>query len=445
MNILGVIAEFNPFHNGHQYLLKTAKQQCQADYTIVVMSGDFTQRGEPAIYDKFIRARWALLCGADLVLELPVCAATASAGDFALGGVAQLMATGVVTHLGFGCESADMETLRHLASILSQEPQDYRALLKDGLKAGHSWPSARSLALEQYLKMQQDQTPARQEQTMVPQSKAATPPNQSAAAALPDAAVASPADFLRHPNNILALEYMMALEQSGASIKPLPVLRIHAGYHDMSLDRPVCSATALRNAIFSDRPFDSYVGHFPAEITTDARLINETVPPICAGDFSAQLSYALLNAPSLTSYMDMDQFLADRISNQLGSFTGYDSFVDSLCHRSYTRTRIQRALLHVMLDITREDRQILTDLCGCGYMRVLGFRKSAAPLLTAIKRHGTVPMLTRPAKAARVLSDTRALRLLSRDIHASDIYRLAFNIRAGQPSAHEFCRKLMVL
>ena len=162
-------------------------------------------------------------------------------------------------------------------------------------------------------------------------------------------------------------------------------------------------------------------------------------------DFSAQLSYALLNAPSLTRYMDMDHFLADRIAHQLVSFTGYDSFVDGLCHRSHTRTRIQRALLHVLLDITREDRQTLTDLHGCGYLRVLGFRKTAAPLLTAIKAKGTVPMVTRPAKAAQVLSDPRALRLLSRDIHASDIYRLAHNIRAKQPSAHEFCRKLMVL
>lgn len=422
MNILGVIAEFNPFHNGHQYLLKTAKQQCQADYTIVVMSGNFTQRGEPAIYDKFIRARWALMCGADLVMELPVCAATASAGDFALGGVAQLMATGVVTHLGFGCESAGMDALRYLASVLSNEPEDYRALLKDGLKAGQSWPSARSRALQQYLATQQSQDASQQ-----------------------GAASLSPADILRHPNNILALEYMMALEQLGAPITPLPVLRIHAGYHDTRLDRPICSATALRGAILGGQPVNGYVGHFPADIAVDARHICETVPPLHAGDFSAQLSYALLNAPSLTHYMDMDQFLADRIGNQLGGFTDYDSFVDDLCHRSYTRTRIQRALLHVMLDITREDRQTLTSLGGCGYMRVLGFKKTAAPLLKAIKQHGTVPMITRPAKAAQVISDARALRLLSRDIHASDVYRLAWNIRAKQPSAHEFCRKLVVL
>lgn len=445
MNILGVIAEFNPFHNGHKYLLDTAKKQCQADYTIVVMSGNFTQRGEPAIYDKFVRTRWALMCGADLVIELPVISATASAGDFALGGVAQLLSTGVVTHLAFGCENPDLDRLMHIAKILSREPEGYQKQLKDGLKNGLSWPDARSRALCSYTAHADAGKPSDPGFASGSATKPQVHPNTDKPPV---------PDMLRQSNNILALEYLTALKKLDAAITPVPVARIHAGYHDTTLDTPICSATALRLAITGKTDPKDYLCHFPREIADHVKNICLHTPPMDAGDFSSMLAYrlhcltglagGLCGDIKLTDISDVDKFLADRITNQLNEFTGFLQFADHLKHRSYTRTRISRALLHTLLNITREDSQAFTDLNGCGYLRILGFRKTAAPLLSKIKSQALVPMITRPQHYRKLLDNDRARRLFALDVSASDIYRLAWNIKAGQTAEHEFRQKLIL-
>ncbi len=444
MNILGVIAEFNPFHNGHKYLLETAKKQCQADYTIVVMSGNFTQRGEPAIYDKFIRTRWALMCGADLVIELPVVSATASAGDFALGGVAQLFSSGVVTHLAFGCENPDLSKLMRMAEIFGKEPEGYKKHLKAGLKAGLAWPDARSRAMIRYTS---DEDIAGQAYANLAGQADADFARQEDA---DSARHTDTASMLRQSNNILALEYLMALHRLGAHITPVPVARIHSGYHDITLDTPICSATALRLAITGQKAPEDYLGHFPGEIAKNARQTCLDTPPITADDFSSMLAWRLHHltgsAPGdtkLTDISDVDRFLADRITNQLNTFTGFSDFADQLKHRSYTRTRISRALLHVILDITRQDSQAFTELGGCGYLRILGFRQTAAPLLSEIKKQAAVPMITRPQHYAKLLEDSRARRLFALDVSSSDIYRLAWNIKAKQAADHEFLRPLI--
>ena len=148
MKVTGIIAEYNPFHNGHKYQIEEAKKN--SDYVIVAMSGDFTQRGEPAICDKYLRANMALMCGADLVLELPVSYATSDAKRFAMGGVSLLSSIGVVDELSFGIEPGCDELIFRLASFLSDSPASYQAELRDNLKSGLSYPSARASALGKY-------------------------------------------------------------------------------------------------------------------------------------------------------------------------------------------------------------------------------------------------------------------------------------------------------
>ena len=213
--IVGIVAEYNPFHLGHAYQLQYAKETLGADYCIVVMSGPFTQRGTPALFDKYTRASHALACGADLVLELPVIYATASAEAFALGAVSVLENTGIVDTLLFGCEADDITPLKEIASLLVSEQDDYKKALQAELANGKAFAEARAIAL-----------------------------NHSEYASL-----------INTPNNILAVEYLKALKRLNSSIEPIGLKRKGSGYHDETLQSPMASATAIRKAIFAKDDF----------------------------------------------------------------------------------------------------------------------------------------------------------------------------------------------
>ncbi len=419
MNILGIIAEFNPLHRGHSYLMEKAREKCCADYTIVIMSGNFTQRGEPSIYDKQTRTRWALACGADLVIEMPTAAACASAKDFARCGVSLLASTGIVTHLAFGCENADLTRLSQLSKILGSEPAPFKDHLKEGLRQGLSWPAARSQAL---VGMVGD-----------------TPP-----------------ELLKQPNNILALEYLSALEESRKvfhhAITPLPVQRIHAGYHDPGLEKPFCSATALRQAILQDKATNNYLFHFPDQIKKDAARVICREPAITPEDLSAMVGLCLLNTSEkdLSEILDIDPSLKDRIFSQVEYFSGFNAFADQLATRAYTRTRISRILIHLLLNIKNSHRQDLVQCSYSPYIRILGFKKDSVPLLGNLKKNCRLPVISRPAAAyrsddARRLLSPAAQRLFALDVHAAEIYQSLQSIKKGSPVPHEFRQKVVIL
>lgn len=413
MNILGIIAEFNPLHRGHSYLMEKAKQMSGANYTIVIMSGNFTQRGEPAIYDKQTRTRWALACGADLVIEMPAAAACASAKDFARCGVGLLAATGIVTHLAFGCENAELPRLSRLSKILRFEPDPYKDRLKESLRQGLSWPAARSRALAGLV----EDTP----------------------------------ELLKQPNNILALEYLAALEESREifhhTITPLPVQRIHAGYHDPGLEKPFCSATALRQAILQDKDPNNYLFHFPDQIKEDAAKIICREPAITSDDLSSMVGLCLLNTSEdeLLEILDMDPSLKDRIINQAEYFSGFNAFANRLVTRAYTRTRISRILIHLLLNMKNNCRQDLLQCSYAPYIRILGFKKDSAPLLGDLKKSSLAPVISRPAAALRQLISPDAQRLFRLDVHAAEIYQNLQSIKKGSPVPHEFRQKVVIL
>ena len=210
MNVLGIVSEYNPLHSGHVYHIAASREKTGATHAVCVMSGNFVQRGEPAIVDKWARAKMALNSGIDLVIELPVVFACASAEIFARGAVRILNQTGIINYLCFGSEQGELETLKRIASVLAEEPSEFRTSLKKYLKQGLSFPAAREKALTGYLRD-------------------------------------VPGGIMDKSNNILAIEYLKALITTGSGMEPVTIRRKGSGYQDSIITETFSSATAIRN------------------------------------------------------------------------------------------------------------------------------------------------------------------------------------------------------
>ncbi|MBP5264743.1 MAG: nucleotidyltransferase [Lachnospiraceae bacterium] len=430
MTVNGIIAEYNPFHNGHQYHLERSRMETGADYNVVVLSSNFTQRGEPAILDKFARAKMALECGADLVLELPIFCSAASAEYFARGGVSILHQLGVVDYLCFGSECGKVDILERFAKILLEEPSRFVKDLKSGLAAGHSYPVARNRALMDYA---------------------------------PE--LAKYENILASPNNILGIEYIKALLSFDSKIKPHTIQRAGANYHDRLFGAEYCSALALREALNSDQKPLTLASQMPKKAF---RILSESLietPPITSEDFSQMLLYKLLmeKDAGFDDYVDVTPELSDRIKNMLKDYQGFSQFCDVLKSKNMTYARISRSLLHILLDDkkdgangtvskevqisgkqSRESTQTNASCPPVPYARVLGFRKDAAPLLTEIKKNSKIPLVTKLADAKEVLDETTHA-LLTEDLRKGSIYESIAAIKAGRAAMDERQRQIVVI
>ena len=332
MKVNGIVAEYNPFHNGHAYQMQHAKEATGADYTIIVMSGNFMQRGAPALLDKFTRAKMALECGADLVLELPICYAASSAEFFAKGSVALFDKLGVTTNLCFGSECGNIDTLSRIAEIFYTEPEPYVESLRCNLKKGMSFPIARTWALLQYAPSLSDDK-----------------------------------DVLSSPNNILGIEYLKALKKLNSPIVPFTLKREYSGYHDTELHDCSSSASAIRKVLMNI-PASPYL---PKNIS--AQLSEQLPPgslsiiqnewnfscPVEADDFSLLLKYRLLSEPheSLCKYQDVSEELSNRIIRNRNQFRSFGQFCTLLKTKELTYSRISRSLLHILLSKPRPRRR----------------------------------------------------------------------------------------
>ena len=216
MKTAGIIAEYNPFHKGHEYQIRYTKEKLKADYVIVAMSGDYVQRGTPALISKHTRTEMALRCGADLVLEMPVSISTASAEAFAMGGVSLLDSLGIVDILCFGSESGEISALKELAEILVEEPEEYKKLLKSFLSEGLTFPAARSQALTEYFKNPRNFSGDDFDGVLTPLLNEVT-------------------QILNTPNNILGIEYCKALLRLNSQIRPVTIRREGMGYHETTV------------------------------------------------------------------------------------------------------------------------------------------------------------------------------------------------------------------
>lgn len=415
MKVTGIIAEYNPFHNGHLYQLTEARKKTDADFIIVVMSGDFMQRGTPAIINKWERTRMALSGGADLVLELPCVFATASANMFALGGISLLARTGVVTDLCFGAETDSITDFLTLAKFLNEEPDFFKNALKDELKTGISFPAARSSAL-------------------------------SAEASLP----LSSEKLLSSPNNILGIEYCKALFALSSSIKPHIIKREGSGYNDREFNRQdrFASASAIRTVLLNPskgRSSSDLSSFLPASSLDILKNSKNKQAFLSENDFSLLLHYQLLREMDLgfSSYSDVSKDLSNRIKNRISGFTSWSDFALSLKTKELTYTRINRALTHILLGIT-DDNFLFAKSNLPLYLRILGFSKNASLLLSSIKHNSSIPLISKLADAKNSLSDA-SYDMLKADIFASDIYRTVKTAKTGQNDPNEFKQSLILL
>lgn len=391
MKTVGIIAEYNPFHNGHLYQLKKAKEITGADFVVVVMSGDFTQRGTPAVFDKYTRCRLSLLAGADLCIELPVVYATASAELFAKGAVSLLSALGVDA-LCFGSECGEIAPLREIASLLFAEPPAYKEALNKSLKEGLSFPSARAVAVR-----------------------------KCAHAGSLSGVDAAASDVLASPNNILGIEYLkalLALEKNGQHAPvPYTIKREGDGYlsHTLS-EESFCSAMALRKGIAEENP--DLLRYVPESIRQEFSDTCQTKSALCADDFSGMLFYKLLSEKDAgyDSYLDVSSDLSDKIRKNLGTFTTFSAFCEnSLKSKDITLTRVYRSLLHILLSIKKEDLPAATP-----YARILGFREASFEVFGCLSKEN-IPLLSRLKDASSLLSP-EAFSCLSKDIFAAQLY-----------------------
>ncbi len=410
MKVTAVIAEYNPFHNGHLYQLDTIRQTCDTDSIIVVMSGDFMQRGIPAIVDKYERCQMALDNGADLVFELPVYFALGSAEYFAQGAVSLIDKLGVVDFLHFGSESGDASLLyRFTSTTLAHESDAYRAALNRHLKLGCSFPAARDNALSELFS---DDSRIKQ--------------------------------LVSAPNNILGIEYIKALIQRDSTIKPVTLARKGEGYASDSLaPDSFASANAIRRALFAgtqNRIPDRIKDHVPTSVY--ASLQQNTF--LCTNDFSELLLYKMLQdavsgKDAFAAYYDIGEPLSHTMHNKLPGYTTFEDFALLCKTRNLTYSRICRGLMHILLDMTQENADALKQQDYAQYARLLGFTARGRQLLGSIKANASIPVITKPSSALRHLSGT-ALMSLRSDIHAADIYdsvRQQKRIRLSDPVSND--------
>lgn len=400
MKVNGIIAEYNPFHNGHKYQLEESKRLTGADYTIVVLSSNFVQRGDPSLIDKHTRAEMALQNGADLVLELPIIYAASSAEFFATGAVSLLDKLGVVTHLCFGSECGDTALLKQIASILLKEPGDYKQVLKAQLKQGRTYPTARNSALIQHC-------PALTENK----------------------------GLLSSPNNILAIEYIKAILKMDSAMEPVTVRRLGTDYHDPAPHSQYCSSLAIRQALADGRELSSVAHYIPdsARALLAERLVLGR--GICSNDFSSALYYKLLSERDggFDKYLDVSTDLSNRIYKHLPEYKNFDDFCDLLKTKELTYTRISRCLLHILLNLTKEDMEICAELEYTPYAHILGFRKDAEPLLGAVKNYTAIPLVSKLADAEKLLP-TDAFLMLKQEIAINQLYYgIAAGLAGSQP------------
>lgn len=411
MKTVGLITEYNPFHNGHAYHIEKAKMLTGADRVIVVMSGDFVQRGAPAVMPKHLRTESALLSGASLIIELPVCFATGSAEYFAQGSISLLNRLGCIDSICFGSECGDLHLLEEIAQILADEPIEYQTALKQALKEGASFPAARQEALNIYSDKY--------------------------------------SEILASPNNILGIEYLKALAKIHSKMEPFTIKRIGAGYHDMDIDGQFSSATAIRSDIYQPADVNSSseslpLTHIQTQVPSSCHELMkknyQTRYPVKADDFSLLLKAKLLSetAGSLSHYLDMSPELANRILRLRNDYLSFEQFCDLLKTKELTRSRISRSFIHVLLGITND--WLTAMKAPAPYARILGFRRDHADLLGILKQTSDIPLITSPARA--VLADT-AYQMLELDIYASDLYESVITDLYGTPFHNELTKQII--
>ncbi|MBR4514611.1 MAG: nucleotidyltransferase family protein [Lachnospiraceae bacterium] len=409
MKVTAIISEYNPFTNGHAYLLKKISEELDPDFVISVMSGDFVQRGECAMWDKYTRARIALECGMDMVIELPFAYASGSAFDFATGAVNLINSLRVVDTIAFGAETTDARLFEAVADILVNEPPAYKSALKIALSKGLSFPAARQEAVSSCIT---DMSPEE---------------------------ISALDTLLSSPNNILALEYISAIKRTGASMNYHIIERKGAGYNAESLDaNALSSALSVRKKYLSKEYMNgelsvpdgisSLSDAIPAECLKLLIGAHRVSAPITCDMLDAYLAYAAAMTDCPEDIYGFTEGITGRFSSLLKASTPvtFNGFADKLHTKDTTLASVKRALLHLIAGYSEADRKLFLSHGDLSYACVLGARKAAGQLIKAINELSDTPIISKKSEAIKKLrnheSSEALLRLWSLDIRTTFLY-----------------------
>ncbi len=397
---LGLITEYNPFHFGHLYHLKKSKKITGSQDTIVVMSGNFTQRGEVAIFDKYLRTKMALQNGADIVIELPTLYSTSSAEFFARESINILNKSGIVDCVCFGSESGNIEKLKKVSSFFVNEKKglntEYKIILNKYLKDGLSYPTARNKSYKHFF-----------EDDII----------------------------LNSPNNILGIEYLKAIEEQNSPIKAFTIDRIKSNYNSKKIEGVITSATSIRNALHNSNMENL------SRCMPNQSLIKDT--PFAQYNKLSPIFHYIINKSSnseISSILDVTEGLENRIVNISNDNYLLSDIIKEVKSKRFTLTKIQRAILHIILNIKKDYFKYYNNLGGVPYIRVLGFNKNKDYLLKNLIKKSELPVVTNLKKAHSLLNDD-AYNLLIREVQNTDIYNLTID---KYKKNYEFSQPLVI-
>jgi len=437
MKTLGVITEYNPFHNGHLYHLYKAREITGVDYVVAVMSGNFLQRGEPAIINKWARTKMALNAGVDLIIEIPFVFSTQDANGFAFGAVKLLDSLQIIDYLCFGCETDNLDILYSISNFLNIEPQKYKDLIVYNSKNGYEFPKARSQALGEYHMI-------------------------FGIHGLEKISSSELSKLLKYPNNILALEYIKHLLNLKSKIKPVAIKRMGASYHQKNITGNISSATSIRNEILNNlsssktdlfRLNDKIKSTIPSSgFPVLEKELREGRGPITLDSYRQYILATLrrMSLEDISRIHGVTEGLENRIKKaSLKSYT-VEQLINSIKTRRYTRTKIQRIILHLMMNLYKEDITIFNK-CGPLYARVLGFSKKGKTLLRTIKKNSSTPLISKLSNYLRqIISEennnvrNRLIKMLDYDILATDIYVLGNKKAEDRVARLDFTHKIVI-
>ena len=429
MKVLGIVVEYNPFHNGHIYHIEQSKAVTGSDAVVCVMSGNFIQRGEPAIINKFARAEIALKNGADLVLELPHPFALSSAETFGFGAVKILDGIGIVDCISFGSEQGDIEVLKEIAHILVMEPGIYKEELKKQLASGLSYPVCRQNALKKYL-----------EHRYAGQSENGRPYDGTQISGV-----------LETSNNILGIEYLKALIKLNSPIKPYTVKRIANQYNSAIMTGPISSATAIRNSIFSLPETENLFISQEAlkTIPPHAKTVIENEflngrGPVNLKAFE-NVIFALLRQMSpeqINRLPDVSEGLEYRIKACSETSGTLEELIGEITTKRYPQTRIQRILSSLLSGVTKSDMALFMEHGGPQYARVLGFNSIGQELLSKMKKNSSLPFATKFSGLKNSCNAVLA-RMVEIEAKATDIYVLGYKNPAFKKAGQDFTQNII--
>lgn len=389
---VGIIAEYNPFHNGHLYHLQKAKQEANADYCIAVISGNFTQRGDTSIVNKWAKAYMAICGGADLVIELPTIYSVSSAENFANGAIKILDSLKIVDSFAFGAEANDIATLNNIANVLYEEPRGYTSILNHELQKGISYPTARENALTMYLND-----------------------------------IKRYANILSSPNNILAIEYLKALKVQKSNLKPIMIKRQKVYYNENHIIDNFASATGIRELLRKKEysKLKKVVPKNTYQILGQQNQKGELIPGL--EKYEKEIIYTLRKMPAseIANLPDVSEGLENAIKNAANNYNNLTDLINSIKSKRYTQTRIQRILIYALLGINK--KMMNTSKKVTPYVRVLGFNQNGRKLLSEITmRNPKINMITSVKKYMNQNKDKQLAEILDLDILATNVYTLGY-------------------